>query len=411
MFGHLAIYISNKENKIQLIRNITDAKLFPEFKGLKAAVFSEVTLNKLINEEIQHGHFNIKTKANNSLKNASEGERKRALLKHILSTESSDYIILDNMFDCLDIEAQTQIVSTLKELKHTTGIVQITTRKADILPFIKSIYQYQGGHLEALTDLKHKEDAPSFFVNELPGSYVESNKTYSALIKLNNVCVSYGERPIIKNINWEVKPNEFWQLSGPNGSGKSTILSLITGDNPKGYLQDMILFGMRKGHGEAVWDIKKQIGYFSSEMLRGFRRRDSISQMIISGFLDSVGLYKVPTERQINIANKWLELLNMVEIKDKSFQSLSNGHKRLVLIARAMVKHPPLLILDEPTNGLDDQDTKLFCELVNKIAKESKTAIIYVSHRQEKFIAPDFIYQLTPSEKGSKGTAIKLSSI
>ena len=218
--------------------------------------------------------------------------------------------------------------------------------------------------------------------------------------------VSYGERSILKNINWEIKPGEFWQLIGPNGSGKSTILSLISGDNPKGYLADMTLFGIKKGSGETVWDIKKHIGVYTSEMLRGFKRRDTIESMIISGFVDSVGLYRHPTDRQIQTAQEWLSLLNMNAIKDKSFQFLSNGHKRLVLIARAMVKHPPLLILDEPTNGLDDTDAKLFSELVNKIAKESQTAIIYVSHRKEDFINPDFIYELTPDSNGSKGKIV-----
>ena len=215
--------------------------------------------------------------------------------------------------------------------------------------------------------------------------------------------MSYGNKHILNNVTWEIKAGEFWQLIGPNGSGKSTILSLISGDNPKGYMVDMKLFGIQKGSGETVWDIKKNIGFYTSEMLRGFKRRDSIESMIISGFVDSVGLYNYPTDRQINIARKWLELLNMLEIKDKSFQFLSTGHKRLVLIARAMVKHPPLLILDEPTNGLDDNDVELLAELINKISKESKTAIIYVSHRNEDKIKSDFNYILIPHHQGSKG--------
>ena len=215
--------------------------------------------------------------------------------------------------------------------------------------------------------------------------------------------VSYGDRPIITNISWEIKTGEFWQLMGPNGSGKSTILSLISGDNPKGYMVDMTLFGMKKGSGETVWDIKKHIGFFSSEMLRGFKRSDTIENMIISGFLDSIGLYKYPTDVQIGIAQKWLQVLNMIPLKDKSFQSLSNGHKRLILIARAMVKHPPLLILDEPTNGLDDNDSELLAKLINKISEETNTAIIYVSHRKELHIKPNYIYELFPNKMGSIG--------
>jgi len=71
-----------------------------------------------------------------------------------------------------------------------------------------------------------------------------------------------------------------------------------------------------------------------------------------------------------------------------------------------MVKHPPLLILDEPINGLDDVGAKLFSALINKIASESHTAIIYVSHRKEAFINPDFVFELFPDEKGSAGKQV-----
>lgn len=220
--------------------------------------------------------------------------------------------------------------------------------------------------------------------------------------------VKYGERTIVKNINWEVRSGEFWQLIGPNGSGKSTLLTLISGDNPKAYNQDITLFGVKKGSGESVWDIKKKIGYFSSEFLRGFERLHSIQNMIISGFFDSIGLYKIPTDTQIKLAHDWLRLLGMYEIRDKSFLSLSTGYQRLVLIARSMVKHPPLLILDEPTNGLDDHDVEIFSKLVNKIAMESNTAILYVSHRKEEgLLNPDHIYELIPHETGSTGRVLE----
>jgi molybdate transport system ATP-binding protein len=178
---------------------------------------------------------------------------------------------------------------------------------------------------------------------------------------------------------------------------------MIFGDNPKAYGQDITLFGVKKGSGESVWEIKQKIGYFSSEILRGIKRHDSIGNMIVSGFFDSIGLYKTPTITQIKIAQQWLYVLGMFDMRKQSFLSLSNGHKRLVLIARAMVKNPPLLILDEPTNGLDDTDAELFTELINKIAKETNTAILYVSHQKEENLKPDFIFGLIPEESGSIG--------
>lgn len=403
---HKAYYISNTEDKKQLIKNITTGIWFDDLNHLNGAIFSEFALNFFIEEELRYGHFNVQTSTKNSLKNSSEGERKRALLNHILQS-NPDYIVLENAFDCLDIESQSKIESTLTKLSETTTIIQIASRKREILGFIDNVYILEKGKPKLyLASLDADNFDNKYFTKDLPQCYDTEWQTFSLLIKLNNVSLSYRERPIINNISWEIKPGEFWQLIGPNGSGKSTILSLISGDNPKGFMVDMTLFGMKKGSGESVWDIKKHIGFYTSEMLRGFKRRDTVESMIISGFLDSIGLYSYPTDIQISIAHKWLELLNMFQIKDKSFQFLSNGHKRLVLIARAMVKHPPLLILDEPTNGLDDADAKLFSELVNKIAKESNTSIIYVSHRKEEYITPDFVYELTPSKTGSTGKQI-----
>lgn len=236
--------------------------------------------------------------------------------------------------------------------------------------------------------------------------YHDKPEILNPLVKFNQVSINYGERSILNSISWEIKSGQFWQLMGPNGSGKSTILSMIFGDNPKAYGQDITLFGVKKGSGESIWDIKQKIGYFSSEILRGFTRRDAIGNMIASGFFDTVGLYKTPTNAQIKIAQHWLRVLNMFDIRKQCFLSLSRGHQRLVLIARAMVKNPPLLILDEPTNGLDDSDAALFCELINKIATETDTAILYVSHRKEANLDPDFIYELLPTEQGSTGRAI-----
>ncbi|MEC3907904.1 ATP-binding cassette domain-containing protein [Tamlana sp. 2201CG12-4] len=335
---------------------------------------------------------------------SSQGERKRALINHII-LQNPEYIIVDNVFDSLDIDFQEEVKKILTDLGKRIPIIQIATRRKDILTFVKEIYQFSD---EQLIEVDQNVDnlPGKKFIEALPKPEKINDSLKNPLVKFANVTVSYGERAILKNINWEIKTGDFWQLIGPNGSGKSTILSLITGDNPKAYGQDIELFGMKKGTGESVWDIKNNIGYYTSEVLRGFRRLDSIEKMMLSGFYDSIGLYKYPTERQIFIVHDWLRLLGLYKLKDKDFLSLSIGHQRLVLIARAMVKHPPLLILDEPTNGLDDSDAIIFSELVNKIALESNTAILYVSHRKEPGLNPVSVYELVPQKEGSIGKII-----
>ena len=230
------------------------------------------------------------------------------------------------------------------------------------------------------------------------------------MVQFTDVCVSYYNVPVVKNICWQINNGEFWQLAGPNGSGKSTLLSMIFGDNAKAYGQNLVLFGIRKGSGESVWDIKEKIGYFNSNITQQFDRIDSIEQMIISGFNDSIGLYLKPTDLQIKLAAQWLQLLNLHQVKHQPFRNFSMAQQRLILVARAMVKHPPLLILDEPTAGLDDESAILFTSLVNKIAAESTTAILYVSHRVENGLSPQFIFELMPGTDGSIGISSKVKN-
>jgi molybdate transport system ATP-binding protein len=401
---HLAIYVSNNDDKQKLIESIISGKLYEGFSNVMGFVFSESTLNKFIDEEIRHGKLNVATETKNSLLHSSEGERKKALLNYIISKEP-DYLVLDNVFGNLDIETQETLVNQLEVLSKTTSIVQIANRKRDFLSFIDEILQLKDGKFIAFSDRDIKTDSFQL-INKLPKVPDDFHNVLNPLVKFNNVSVKYKERAILNAISWEIKSGEFWQLIGPNGSGKSTMLSMIFGDNPKAYGQDITLFGVKKGSGESIWDIKQKIGYFSSEMLRGFTRRDAIGNMIVSGFYDTVGLYKTPTNAQIKTAQHWLRILNMFDIRKQCFLSLSRGHQRLVLIARAMVKNPPLLILDEPTNGLDDSDAVLFCELINKIATETKTAILYVSHRKEANLNPEFVYKLVPNKKGSAGSVL-----
>lgn len=409
MSKHTAIYISNKENKRQLIDDITTGIIHYDFKDLKGALFSEITINKHIEEEKRHGNFQVLTETKNSLEKSSSGERRKALLHHIIS-KNPDYIIVDDIFGNLDISSQKTIVKTLSELSEKIPIIQITNRKSDILEFIENVYKLQDNKLVIVNsvDAFNKKIGKVKFIESLPLPCHDIDPDiFNPIVKFDNVTITYGDRTIIKNISWEIKKGEFWQLIGPNGSGKSTLLTLISGDNPKAYNQNITLFGIKKGSGESVWDIKKNIGYFSSELSRGFKRLDTIEKMILSGFFDSIGLYKYPSERQIAITHQWLRLLGMYHKKDKSFLSLSTGHQRLVLVARALVKHPPLLILDEPTNGLDDDDAQLFSALINKVALESDTAILYVSHRKaEGLLNPDCIFQLNPEEMGSTGKKV-----
>ncbi|UXP31843.1 ATP-binding cassette domain-containing protein [Reichenbachiella agarivorans] len=400
---HWNIYVPNGAGKQRLIDQLlSQREILPAIIGKRILLYSAVVLAKYIREEDIHDKYEVTNQRGQTLKSMSSGERKKALLQHILS-QQPEVIILDNPSDSLDVKGREDLVAALEAIAGKVSTVNIVSRTRDFLAIGTTQLQYAGKELVVLQKEIEEEIVLKGKIPE-PIQPILYEDEY--LIRMKNVSVSYLDRCILKAINWEIKPGEFWQLKGPNGAGKTTLLTMITGDNHKAYGQDITLFGFKKGSGESVWDIKKNIGYYTSTMTYDFWRNQSIEHMIISGYYDSIGLYNRPTELQLKRTEAWLDLIGLKEQRDKPFIDLPIGYRRLVLIVRAMVKHPPLLILDEPASDLDDHNTKLMAALVNKIAQESKTAILYVSHQDEKGLHPDRVFELIASEEGSVGIVL-----
>ncbi len=407
---HWAIFIDNTSKKSQFIDSLLKSippDGFQTLIGLNGALLSKLAIERFIDEEDRHGTKVVTAHTQQNLKSMSSGEQKKALLQHILETRP-DFIVLDNPFDNLDVDTQAELKIKLQEISEDTTIIQVLSRKNDLLPFATTFAKLNNRQLNFFTDVMSllTSDETVGFEGTVPKPLHIFDIEKVILIDLMKVCVTYSGKPILKNIDWTIKKGEFWELRGKNGSGKTTILSMITGENPKGYGQELYIFGRKKGSGESVWDIKQKIGYFTPSMTDKFTGYHSVIHMIISGLNDSIGLYVQPTEAQSRLAKEWLELIGFWQQKDALFHELSLGQKRLVMCVRAMIKHPPLLILDEPTAGLDDASAALFVALVNKFAKESDTAIIFVSHRKEPGLDPDHIYQLEMTAKGSEGKFI-----
>ncbi len=376
-------------------------------EGKQGILFSNITLDKLIDEEVTHDQFVLSGDPNRSIRTFSSGEQKKALLKYLMSL-NPEFIVLDNPFDCLDIKSVETLKQELMLIAKHTPIVQIFKRHNDIMPFIsKVLFIENETHSKIYTKEEfeelhlHKEKA--FINNSIPAPLKPFDNIPEVLVEFNGVSVSYEERSIIKDIHWKVCPGDFWHLVGPNGSGKTTMLSMIFGDNPKAFGQPIYLFGTKKGSGESVWDIKEKIGYFTPSLTERFHSSQSVEQMVISGLVDSVGLYLKPTDLQKKLAGKWLLLLGLADKANERFNRLSQVNQRLVMIARAMIKHPPLLILDEPSTGLNDYSASVMVQLIQKISAESSTAIIYVSHRHEEGLYPKSIFELKDSGDGYVG--------
>ena len=405
---HTVILVDNTINTKKLVNDLITGK-YADFSWLKTreiGEFSQKQVERFIEEEELHDQKIISKETEQSLKSMSSGERKKALLR-FLERRNPEVLLVINPYDSLDVEAQHILKTKFQDIGKRTTIIQIINRISDALSSAKQFYSLNGNALEAYQSLEYLEAASKSgnkpIDKEVPHPLKPIPCELKKLVEFKNVSVSFNGRPVLSNINWEIKKEEFWQLKGSNGSGKSTLLNLITGDSHKGYGQDLTVFGHKKGSGESVWDLKKTIGYFSPIMVDRFKGYHSLEHMLISGIHDSIGLYIKPSEIEKQKALEWLRFLELEDKKHQYFHELSIGAKRLVMTARAMIKHPPLLILDEPTVGLDDASASFFVDLVNAYAKESKSAVIFVSHRYENGLEPNCIFELVPNNKGSTG--------
>lgn len=341
--------------------------------------------------------FGIGALLDRRFKYLSTGETRKTLLCQALMT-NPELLILDEPFDGLDVASRSQLADLLGQL-NAQGItlVLVLNRFDEIPDFVANTGVLvdctlnETGAKQALLEqaliaqLAHSEtlagaalpppDAP-------PAHHLLAADT--PRIVLNDGVVSYNDRPIINHLSWTVNPGEHWQIIGPNGAGKSTLLNLITGDHPQGYSNDLTLFGVRRGSGETIWDIKKHIGYVSSSLHLEYRVSTTVRNVILSGYFDSIGIYQAVSDKQQKLVQGWLDILGIdARTADAPFHSLSWGQQRLALIVRALVKHPTLLILDEPLQGLDPLNRQLIRRFVDVLIGQGETQLLFVSHHAQ----------------------------
>lgn len=329
------------------------------------------------------GLFNFNKKLSSSLLHLSSGERKKLQLIRYL-TEPSQIMLMDNPYIGLDKLTVIKLNQYLASLAQNGTMFIIVANPANIPEFVTHLIEIKDDKTLAKikkddysyndTTENHKADTSLLNLLSDDVSY------FDTIVRFANVKISYDNKSVLNGIDWLIKSGEKWLLSGENGAGKSTILSLINGDHPQAYANDIVLFDKKRGSGETIWELKKKIGYISPELHWNFDRNITCLQTILSGFFDTPGLYKKADDNQIKIANEWIMHLELSDYQDKLFSHVSNGIQRIFLLLRAIVKNPPLFIFDEPCQGLDEVQAKQFINLVDQLFSDSKHTIIYVSH-------------------------------
>ena len=318
--------------------------------------------------------------------------RKLLLLAQI--TRGKQCLIIQAPYEGLDAAGCKELDKALSRC-HDSGIqLIVTVHNPGDIPFWathvgvldQGAMVLSGNKDEVVKKLDRIPETADFKASVLDlGIKPQPDREGRELIRLKNGTAGYQGKTVFKGVDLAISRGDHTLVTGPNGSGKSTLLHLITGDHPACYQNDLKLFGIKRGTGESIWDLKRKMGIVSPDLHRNYIVPGSTLDCVLSGLFDSIGLYTAPSPEDRSRGTAWLERTGLGPDAGTPFRSLSYADQRLVLIARSLIKLPDLLILDEPTQGLDRANREAVLDFLEQVAEEQLSTILYVSHRQDEF--------------------------
>ena len=203
------------------------------------------------------------------------------------------------------------------------------------------------------------------------------------LFRLTDVSVKLGSRYLLGHLNWQVACGQHWVVFGLNGSGKTTLLAILAGFSP--YTSGQLdVLGQRYSE-ETTLALRRQIGFVSSSFFDKYYRREVVLNIVLSGLSGTLGPTCAVTNQDLQKALKLLAQMDLAAKSAQPFSELSKGERQKVLIARALIAEPKLLLLDEPGTGLDVYAREELLALIRQLAQKS-LSMIYVTHYPEEIL-------------------------
>lgn len=357
-------------------------------------------------------HLDLKNLLEKTLIQLSNGETRRLMIAKAL-LEQPVLLLMDNPFIGLDVETRPVLEKLLNTIIQKGTAVVMATSMREIPEAVTHIAYLKKGKVlysgtksgflsrqkQYIKGEEHCWTPDADILSEIKKNAPRQSHEFERAISLKNTGVKSGGKIILQDINWEVYKGDKWALVGHNGAGKSTLLSLINGDHPQAYANDISIFDQQKGGGETIWDLKRRIGYVSPEMHQYFKADATVIEVVLSGLHDTMYFKLLRAKPQeVALADHWLDLLGLKKERQQRLKDLSSGRQRLVLLLRAMIKNPPLLILDEPCQGLDEEQKNHFKNIVNLLWSSKDKTLLYVSHYKEDI--PSVVNKVIELENG-----------
>jgi molybdate transport system ATP-binding protein len=330
----------------------------------------------------------VENLAEQSILTMSQGQAKKVLIARALVRKPS-LLVLDEPCDGLDPASRDSLLNTLDAVaKSGTQLLYSTHRQDELVPATSHALILQGGVVAAQGELAEVLASPAAacFVPPAREETITpppkpAGPTYDHLVRIKDAEVTLDGARVLKKFDWLIKPGQNWMILGPNGAGKTSLLKLLSGDYRPGLGGSISWFDLARR--PTMWDLRKRISLVSAALQAQHFRPQRGLEAVTSGLFGSIGLPREFGKEHMEQGRRHMEDMGLSSLASRDVTTLSYGQLRKILIARATIIQPEILLLDEPLAGLDAPSRAEVADLLQKLARAGVCLVCVTHHPGE----------------------------